>query len=90
MGHLTFVSAGDVPSEQHSCFAHHSSCFTQRFGSSESASISHPLSNAGSTSSVERPPQSLSSFAPKEKQQLSRSNGATVRREARVPTEVHR
>jgi len=89
MGHLTFVSAGNVPFEQHSCFAHHSSCFTQRFGSSESASISRPLSNAGSTLSVERPQQTLSSFAPKEKQQLSRFSGATVRREARVPTEVH-
>lgn len=89
MGHLTFVSAGDVPFEQHSCFAHHSSCFTQRFGSSEFVSISHPLSNAGSTLSVERPQQTLSSFAPKETQQLSRFNGATVRREARVPTEVH-
>lgn len=89
MGHLTFVSAGDVPFEQPSCFAHHSSCFTQRFGSSESASISRPLSNAGSTLSVERPQQTLSSFAPKEKQQLSRFNAATVRREARVPTEVH-
>ena len=89
MGHLTFVSAGDVPFEQQSCFAHHSSCFTQRFGSSESASISRPLSNAGSTLSVERHQQTLSSFAPKEKQQVSRFNGATVRREARVPTEVH-
>ena len=89
MGHLTFVSAGNVPFEQHSCFAHHSSCFTQRFGSSESASISRPLSNAGSTLSVERPQQTLSSFAPKGKQQVSRFNGATVRREARVPTEVH-
>ena len=89
MGHLTFVSAGDAPFEQHSCFAHHSSCFTQRFGSSESASISRPLSNAGSTLSVERRQQTLSSFAPKEKQQLSRFNAATVRREARVPTEVH-
>jgi hypothetical protein len=89
MGDLTFVSAGDVPFEQHSCFAHHSYCFTQRFGSSESASISRPLSNAGSTLSAERPPQSLSSFAPKEKQQPSRFNGATVRREALVPTEVH-
>jgi hypothetical protein len=38
--------------------------------------------------SVERPQQTLSSFAPKEKQQVSRFNGATVRREARVPTEV--
>ena len=90
MGHLTFVSAGNVPFEQHSCFAHHSSCFTQRFGSSESASISRPLSNAGSILLVERPQQTLSSFAPKEKQQLSRFNGAIVRREARVPTEVHR
>jgi hypothetical protein len=90
MGHLTFVSAGDVPFEQHSCFAHHSYCFTPRFGSSESASISRPLSNAGSTLSVERPQQTLSSFAPKEKQQVSRFNGATVRREARAPTEVHR
>ena len=89
MGHLTFNSAGDVPFEQHSCFADHSSCFTQRFGSSESASISRPLSNAGSTLSVERPQQTLSSFAPKEMQQLSPFNGATVRREARVPTEVH-
>jgi hypothetical protein len=89
MGHLTFVSAGNVPFEQHSCFAHHSSCFTQRFGSSESASISLLLSNAGSTLSVERRQQTLSSFAPKGKQQLSRFNGATVRREARVPTEVH-
>jgi len=89
MGHLTFVSAGNVPFEQHSCFAHHSSFFTQRFDSSESASISRPLSNAGSTLSVERHQQTLSSFAPKEKQQLSRFNGATVRREARVPTEVH-
>jgi hypothetical protein len=90
MGHLTFVSAGDVPFEPHSYFAHHSSCFTQRFGSSESASISRPPSNAGSTLSVERPQQTLSSFAPKEKQQVSRFNGATVRREARAPTEVHR
>ena len=90
MGHLTFVSAGDVHSGQHSCFAHHSSCFTQRFGSSESASTSRPLSNAGSTLSVERRQQTLSSFAPKEKQQLSRFNAATVRREAPVPTEVHR
>lgn len=90
MGHLTFVSAGDAPFEQHSCFAPHSSCFTQRFGSSESASISRPLSNAVSTLSVERPQQTLSSFAPKEKQQRSHSNGATVRREAHVPTEVHR
>lgn len=89
MGDLTFVSAGDVRFEQHYCFARHSSCFTQRFGSSESASISRPLSNAGSTLSVERPQRTLSSFAPKEKQQLSRFNGATVRREARVPTEVH-
>ena len=89
MGHLTFVSAGDVPFEQQYCFAHHSSWFTQRFGSSESASISLPPSNAGSTLSVERPQQTLSSFALKEKQQLSRFNGATVRREARVPTEVH-
>ena len=89
MGHLTFVSAGNVPFEQHYCFAHLSSCFTQRFGSSESALISRPLSNAGSTLSVEGPQQTLSSFAPKEKQQLSRFNGATVRREARVPTEVH-
>ncbi len=89
MGHLTLTSAGDVPSKQHSCFAHHSSWFTQRFGSSESASISLPPSNAGSTLSVERPQQTLSSFAPKAKQQLSRFNGATVRREARVPTEVH-
>jgi hypothetical protein len=89
MGHLTFVSAGDVPCEQHSCFAHRSSCFTQRFGSSESASISRPLSNAGSTLSVEHPQQALLSFAPKEKQQLSRFNGATVRREARVRMEVH-
>jgi len=89
MGHLTFVSAGNVPFEQHSCFAHHSSFFTQRFGSSESASISRPLSNAGSTLSVERPQQTLSSFAPREKRQLSPFNGATVRREARVPTEVH-
>jgi len=89
MGHLTFVSAGNVPFEQHSCFVHHSSFFTQRFGSSESASISRPPSNAGSTLSVERPQQTLSSFALKEKQQLSRFNGATVRREAHVPTEVH-
>jgi len=89
MGHLTFVFAGDVLFEEHSCFAHHSSWFTQRFGSSESASISRPLSNAASTLSVERPQQTLSSFVPKEKQQLSRFNGATVRREARVPTEVH-
>jgi hypothetical protein len=89
MGHLTLVSAGDVPFEQHFCFAHHSSCFTQRFGSSASASISRPPSNAGSTLSVERPQQTLSSFAPTEKQQLSPFNGATVRREARVPTEVH-
>ena len=89
MGHLTFVSAGDMPFEQHSCFAHHSSCFTQRFGSSEFVSISRPLLNAGSTLSVERPQRSLSSFAPKETQQLSRLTGATVRREARVPTEVH-
>jgi hypothetical protein len=89
MGHLTLVSAGDVHFRQRSCFAHHSSCFTLRFGSSESASISLPPSNAGSTLSVERPQQTLSSFAPKEKQQLSRFNGATVRREARVPTEVH-
>jgi hypothetical protein len=89
MGHLTFVSAGDVPFEQPSCFAHHSSFFTQRFGSSESALISRPLSNAVSILLVERPQQTLSSFAPKEKQQLSRFNGATVRREARVPTEVH-
>jgi hypothetical protein len=89
MGHLTFVSAGNVPFERHSCFAHHSSCFTQRFGSSESVSISPPLSNAGSTLLVERPQQTLSSSAPKEKQQLSRFSGATVRREASVPTEVH-
>jgi len=46
-------------------------------------------SNAGSTLSVERHQQTLSSFAPKEKQQVSRFNGATVPREARVPTEVH-
>ena len=90
MGHLTFVSAGDVPFEQHSYFAYHSSCFTPRFGFSESASISRPPSNAGSTLSVERPQHALSSFAPTEKQQLSRFNGATVRREVRVPTEVHR
>ena len=90
MGHLTFVSAGDAPFEQHSCFAHHSSCFTQRFGSSESASISRPLSNAGFTLSVERPQQTLWSFAPKEKQRLSRCNEATVRPEGRVPTEGHR
>jgi hypothetical protein len=89
MGHLTFVSAGDVPFEQPSCFAHHSSCFTQRFGSSESASISRPLSNAGSILLVVRPQQTLSSFAPKETQQPSRYNGATVRPEAHVPTEVH-
>ena len=89
MGHLTFGSVREVPPERHSCFAHHSSCFTQRFGSAESVSISRPPSNAGSTLSVERPRQTLSSFAPKEKQQLSRFNGATVRREARVPTEVH-
>jgi hypothetical protein len=89
MGHLTFVSAGNVPFEQHSCFAHHSSCFTRPFGSSESASISRPPSNAGFTLSAEHPQQTLLSFAPKEKQQLSRFNGATVRREARVPTEVH-
>jgi len=89
MGDLTFVFAGDVPFERHSCFAPHSYCFTQRFGSSESASISRPHSNGGSTLSVERPQQTLSSFAPKEKQQLSRFNGATVRREARVPTEAH-
>jgi len=88
MGHLTFVSAGDVPFEQHSCFVRHSSCFTQRFGCSESASISRPLSNAGFTLSVERLPQTLSSFAPKERQELSRFNGAIVRL-ARVPTEVH-
>jgi hypothetical protein len=88
MGHLSFVSAGDVPFEQHSCSADRSSCFTQRFGSSESALISRPLSNADSTLSVERLQQTLSSFAPKEKQQLSHFNGATVRREARVPTEV--
>jgi hypothetical protein len=90
VGHLTFVSAGGVPFEQHSCFAHHSSHFTPRFGFSESESISRHLSNAVSTWSVERPQQTLSSFAPKEKQQLYRSNAATVRREARVPTEVHR
>jgi hypothetical protein len=89
MGHLTFVSAGDVPFEQPSCFAHHSSCFTQLFGSSESASISRPLSNAGSILLVESPQQTLSSFAPKETQQPSRYNGATVRPEAHVPTEVH-
>jgi len=89
MGHLTFVYAGDVPFEQHSCFAHHSSSFTQRFDSAESASISRPLSNADSTLSVERHQQILSSFAPKATQQLSHFNGATVRREARVPTEVH-
>ena len=89
MGHLTFVSAGDVPFEQPSCFVHHSSFFTQRFGSSESASISLLLSNAGSTLSVERRQQTLPNFAPKGKQRLSRFNGATVRREARVPTEVH-
>ena len=89
MGHLTFVSAGNVPFEQRSCFVHHSSCFTQRFGSSESVSISRPLSNAGSTLSVERPQQTLSSFALKEKRRRSPFNGATVRREARVPTEVH-
>lgn len=89
MGDLTFVSVGDGSLEQHSCFAHHSSCFTQRFGSLESASISRPLSNAASTLSVERPQQTLSSFVPKEKQQLSRFNGATVHREARVPTAVH-
>ncbi len=90
MGHLTSVSAGDVAFKQHSCFVHHSSCFTQRFGSSEFASISRPLSNGGSTLSVERRQQTLSSFAPKAKQRLSRSNGATVRPEGRVPTEVHR
>jgi hypothetical protein len=90
MGHLTFVSAGDAPFEQHSCFAHHSSCFTQRFGSSESASTSRPLSNVGSTLSVERPQQTLSSFAPKEKQRLSRSNEATVRPGGRAPTAGHR
>ena len=89
MGHLTLVSPGDVPFERHSCFAPHSYCFTQRFGSSESASISRPLSNAGSTLSVQNPQQTLLSFAPKEKQQLSRFNAATVRREACVPTEVH-
>ncbi len=89
MGHLTFVSAGDVPFEQQSCFAHHSSCFTRHFDSLDSASISRPLSNAGSTLSVQNPQQTLLSFAPKEKQQLSRFNAATVRREARVPTEVH-
>ena len=89
MGHLTFVSAGNVPFEQHSCFAHHSSCFTQRLTSSESALISRPLSNAGSTLSVERPQQTLSSFAPKDKPRLSRSNEATVRPEGRAPTEVH-
>jgi len=90
MGNLTFASAGDVPFEQHSCFALHSSCFTQRFGSSESESISRPPSNAGSTLAVERPQQTLSSFAPKVRQQVSRLNGATERREARAPTEVHR
>jgi len=90
MGHLTFVSAGNVPFEQHSCFAHHSSCFTQRLTSSESALISRPLSNAGSTLSVERPQQTLSSFAPKEKQRLSRSIQGTVRPEGRAPTEGHR
>jgi len=89
MGDLTFVFAGDVPFEQCPCFVRLSSWFTQRFGSSESASISRPLSNAGSTLSVERHQQTLSSFAPKEKQQLSRFNAATVRREACVPTEVH-
>jgi hypothetical protein len=89
MGHLTFVSAGDAPFEQHSCFAHHSSCFTQRFGCSESASISRPLSNAGSILLAERPQQTLSSFAPKETRQPSRFNGATERREVRAPTEVH-
>lgn len=89
MGHLTVVFACDGPFVQRSYFAHHSSCFTQRFGSSDSALISRPRSNAGSTLSVKRPQQTLSSFALKEKQQLSRFNGATVRREARVPTEVH-
>jgi len=89
MGHLTFASARDVPFEHRSCFAHHSSCFTQRFGSSESASISRPLSNVGSILLVVLPQQTLSSFAPKETQQPSRYNGATVRPEAHVPTEVH-
>ena len=90
MGHLTFVSDGDVPFEQHSRFAHHSSCFTQRFGSSESASISRPLSNAGSTLSVERLQQTLSSFAPKGKQQLSRFSAATVHQEGHAPMEARR
>jgi hypothetical protein len=89
VGHLTFVSAGAVPFRQHCSFVRHFSWSTRRFGSSASASISHRLCSAGSTLSVKGPLQILSSFAPKEKQQLSRFNGATVRREARVPTEVH-
>jgi len=89
MGHLTFVFAGDGPFEQLLCFVHHFSSCTRPFDFSESASISRPLWSAGSTSSVERPQQTLSSSAPKEKQQLSRFSGATVRREASVPTEVH-
>jgi hypothetical protein len=90
MGHLTSVFAGDGPFEQGSCFAHHFSCCTRRFDSSESASISRPLWSVGSTLSVERLQQGSSSFVPKAKQQLSRSNGATARREARVPMEDHR
>jgi hypothetical protein len=90
MGHLTFVSAGDGPFERHSCFVHHFSCCTRRSNSSESASISRPLWSVGSTLSVECLQQTSSNFAPKANQQLSRSNEATVRREARVPTEDHR
>ena len=90
MGHLTFVFDGDGPFEPRCCFVRHFSCCTRRFDFSESASISRPPWNAGSMLSVERPQRTSSSFAPRAKQRSSRSNGATVRQEARVPMAGHR
>ena len=87
MGHLTFVFAGDGPFEQRSCFAHHFSCCTRRFDSSESASISRPLWSAGSTLSVEGLQKTLSSFVLKAKRQISPCSAATVRQEGHAPME---
>ena len=89
MGHLTSVSAGAVPLGQYSSFVHHSFWSTPCFDSSESASTSRLLCSVGFTLSVEGLQQRSSSFAQKAKPQVSRSGGATVCQEGRVPTEAY-
>ena len=89
MGHLTFDSAGAVPLGQHCSFVRHSFWCMPCFDSSESASTSRLLWSVGFTLSVEGLQQRSSSFAQKAKPQVSRSGGATVCQEGRVPTEAY-